>query len=254
MGLFTADEFCKKLIDIANNYRTLYVMGCFGAPMNDTNKKRYTTNHSYNKDPERKAMIMGASADTFGFDCVCLIKGVLWGWTGDTKAQYGGAKYASNGVPDVGTEEILKYCTGVSTDFNNIERGELVQMNGHVGVYVGDGNVVECSPAWKNKVQITKLTQRKWLKHGKMQWIEYGEVKPNEKPSETLKINDLIGITEDVDGYTTAADAIAHKQPPKVVYKKGNYYVYKKYVDSKGNTSYNISKEKYLPGAWVVLN
>lgn len=47
-------------------------------------------------------MINAASADTFGFDCVCLIKGVLWGWHGDKNAVYGGATYTSNGVPDIG--------------------------------------------------------------------------------------------------------------------------------------------------------
>ena len=71
--MMTAYEFVNKFKDIAENYKTLYVMGCFGAPMNDTNKKRYTTNNSYNKKAERKQMILDASDDTFGFDCVCLV-------------------------------------------------------------------------------------------------------------------------------------------------------------------------------------
>ena len=71
-------EFIAKLLDCCNNYKTLYVMGCFGAPLNKKNKERYTKNHPYNQKPERTAMIMSASNDTFGFDCVCLIKGILW--------------------------------------------------------------------------------------------------------------------------------------------------------------------------------
>ena len=70
-----------KAVDIAQHYKTLYVMGCFGAPMTAANKKRYTQNHSYNKAAARVAMINAATADTFGFDCVNLIKGILWGWT-----------------------------------------------------------------------------------------------------------------------------------------------------------------------------
>ena len=35
-------------------------------------------------------MINAASADTFGFDCVCLIKGLLWGWCGDKSKTYEG--------------------------------------------------------------------------------------------------------------------------------------------------------------------
>ena len=78
-----AQELVNKAKDIAKNYKTLYVMGCFGAPMNATNKKRYTSNYSYNKQASRVKMINSASSDTFGFDCVCLIKGILWGWNGD---------------------------------------------------------------------------------------------------------------------------------------------------------------------------
>lgn len=38
--VMTNIEFVKKLKDVATNYKTLYVMGCFGAPMNATNKTR----------------------------------------------------------------------------------------------------------------------------------------------------------------------------------------------------------------------
>ena len=33
-------ELANKLKDIAQNYKTLYVMGCFGAPMTAANKRR----------------------------------------------------------------------------------------------------------------------------------------------------------------------------------------------------------------------
>ena len=102
--MMKASELVGKAIDIAKNDKTLYVMGCFGAPLTTANKKRYTTNHSYNKAAARLKMINAASEDTFGFDCVCLIKGILWGWCGDKSKTYGGAKYASNGVPDIGAD------------------------------------------------------------------------------------------------------------------------------------------------------
>ena len=44
-----ADAFVKKAKDIANNYKTLYVLGCFGSPMTPANKKRYTTVVAYLK-------------------------------------------------------------------------------------------------------------------------------------------------------------------------------------------------------------
>lgn len=175
----TNKEFVKKLKDIANNYKTLYVMGCFGAPMTEANKTRYI-NHTYNKQTSRQKMIKAASADTFGFDCVCLIKGVLWGWNGDRYATYGGAKYTANGVPDISADSMITKCSELSTDFSKIEIGEAVWMSGHIGVYIGDGLAVECSPAWKNGVQITSCNcnkngynRRNWTKHGKLPYIEY---------------------------------------------------------------------------------
>jgi hypothetical protein len=65
-------ELVKKLKQVANNYKTLYVMGCFGAPMTESNKERYIKHHPYNQQPERTKMIRSASNDTFGFDCVNL--------------------------------------------------------------------------------------------------------------------------------------------------------------------------------------
>lgn len=32
MSKMTAKELVEKAVDIAKNYKTLYVMGCFGAP------------------------------------------------------------------------------------------------------------------------------------------------------------------------------------------------------------------------------
>ena len=126
----TNHELVEKCIDIAKNYKTLYVMGCFGAPMTAANKKRYINNGShnnYNAQSARKAMINAASADTFGFDCVCLIKGILWGWCGDKTKTYGGAGYAINGVPDIGADTMITKCKNVSTTgWADMEVGEAV--------------------------------------------------------------------------------------------------------------------------------
>ena len=171
-------ELANKAKKIATKYKTLYVLGCFGAPLNEANKKRYTTNYSYNA--KRKSIIYAASSNTFGFDCVCLIKGILWGWSGDVNAVYGGAKYASNGVPDIDANTMINVSKNVSTDFSKIEVGEAVWMPDHIGIYIGDGLAVECSPAWANKVQITACNctksgynRRNWTKHGKLPYITY---------------------------------------------------------------------------------
>ena len=180
MAIKTAVELANMCKKIATEYKTLYVMGCFGAPMTAKNKERYCTNHSYNKRPARTRMIKNATSDTFGFDCVCLIKGVLWGWSGSKHRIYGGAAYATNGVPDIGANTIIKKCNGISTDFSSVEIGELLWKAGHVGIYIDDGLAVERTPDWHDCVQITACNcdkegynRRDWTKHGKLPYVEY---------------------------------------------------------------------------------
>lgn len=187
----TGKELAAACLDVATNYKTLYVMGCFGAPMTESNKERYIKHHSYNQRSARTKMINAASAGVFGFDCVNLLKGLLWGWKGDAGATYGGAKYATNGVPDTNADGMIQLCKDVSTDFSKIQIGEAVWLKGHIGVYIGDGLAVECTPAWKNCVQVTTVrnlksgTGHKWTKHGKLPWITYGE-ETVQKPAETV--------------------------------------------------------------------
>lgn len=190
--------FVNKAKEIATKYKTLYVMGCFGAPMNDANKKRYINHHTYNQKPQRMQMIRNATADTFGFDCVCLIKGILWGWSGNVNDIYGGAKYGSNSVPDMSADGFFSYCQNKSTDFTSIQVGAAVWMSGHIGIYVGDGLVVECTPSFANKVQLTALgnvgnktgyPSRRWSKWGLIPWVNYkaGSASTEEKPVDKKK-------------------------------------------------------------------
>ena len=60
--------------------------------------------------------------------------------------------------------------------------GEAVWKSGHIGIYIGDGLAVECTPAWYDKVQITAVGNlggvtgynvRTWIKHGKLPWVDY---------------------------------------------------------------------------------
>lgn len=169
-----------EMLDLAATLPSLYVMGGIGAPAGyGNNRDRFTNNYPYNKG--RSAMIKNAPDNAFLFDCVCLGKAILWGWCGKTSAVYGGATYTSNGVPDFGTENAMSYCDNVSTDFSNIDIGEWLWLPGHVGYYVGNGKVIECTPMWSNGVQYTNITARKWQKHGKCIYIDYEEAKQMSK-------------------------------------------------------------------------
>lgn len=186
--------------------KSLYIMGCFGAPMNAKNKARYRKNNAYNKQPARQKKIDAATADTFGFDCVGLIKGILWGWNGDVNKTYGGAKYKSNGVPDTTADGMLKKCTDISSDFT-VEPavGEMVWMSGHVGIYIGGWLVIESTPIWKDGVQITACNhtvsgynKRNWSKHGKLPYVEYipePAPQPEPTPEPEIKVGDTVNFT-----------------------------------------------------------
>ena len=239
----TGAQLAARCKDLALNYKTLYVMGCFGAPMNAANKKRYCSNYDYNKAADRTAMIQAASADTFGFDCVCMIKGLLWGWNGDKAKTYGGATYKANDVPDIGADSMIKVCSDLSTDFSKIEVGEAVWVEGHIGVYIGDGLAVECTPKWDNKVQITACNcdrsgyhRRNWTKHGKLPYVSYTGEKDTpaveQKPAEdkpatgaVLKEGDIVTFTGKTH-YTNANAATGPACKPgkakvTAVYKPG---------------------------------
>lgn len=211
----TGKELATACLNVATNFKTLYVMGCFGAPMTASNKAKYIQHHDYNQKIARKKMINAASEDTFGFDCVCLIKGLLWDWNGGGDKIYGGATYATNGVPDIAADQMIAVCKDVSTDFSKIQIGEVVWMKGHVGVYIGDGLAVECTPAWDNCVQITAVHNigkksgyngRKWTKHGKLPYVTYdASAEPAVTTSKVDAVTSLPVLKKGIKGDTVKA-------------------------------------------------
>lgn len=183
--MMKVNDFIAGLKKAAES-KTLYIKGCFGSPMTAANKRRYTKNNIYNTSADRVKKINAASKDTFGFDCVCLIKGILWGWDGSATKTYGGAQYLSNGIPDVSADGIIKQCAIASGDFKNIVPGALLWMKGHVGVYIGDGLAIECTPIWKDGVQYSAVGNigkvdgyptRTWSLWGLLPWVDYTEEK-----------------------------------------------------------------------------
>lgn len=194
-------ELAKKVKDVAEHYKTLYIMGAIGQPLNESNKKFLIGLYQYNRD--KAAKINAASADTFGFDCVCFVKSVgYWGWSGDVGALYGGATYASNGMPDITVEALLDRCSGISSDFSKIPIGAFVENSGHCGIYIGGGLVVECNELHTDNVFISALGNRApingyptttWKRWGMLPNVEYvpaTDLKPNDKV--TLKEGALI--------------------------------------------------------------
>ena len=213
--LMTAAALCAKLEDITSHYKTAYMLGPWGWPATAKMIQRATTQGSNAKTNCQWLPQANAIKDKgFLFDCVGLIKGVLWGWDGDLSRTYGGAGYACNGVPDYDAKKMIDCCRDVSTDFSTIVDGEAVWMDGHIGVYVGSGVVVEATPKWRGGVQRSTLANtagtktrpgtagaRTWTKHGKLPWVDYA-AQETEKEDDDMTYYKTIN---DVPSYYRAA-------------------------------------------------
>ena len=190
-------EFINRLLKIVSNYKTIYAYGTWGQVLTNNVITNKTKQYSWWYTSSRQSMLKNlVGKGYYVFDCVGLIKAVLWGWVGNGTVN-GGAVYQSNNVPDVSANGMIEKCYDVSTNMNNITMGEVVWMDGHIGVYYQNGQVIECSPAFQNKVQITTLSQRQWKKHGKLPYISYsasflpprGYFKPGDSGANVEKID-----------------------------------------------------------------
>lgn len=175
------NDFLERIRQLPK-LKTLYVKGGWGAPLNDYNKKRVINAYDYNY--QRRAKIEAASADTFAFDCCGIVKSVLWGFCADPSKRNGGAQYKANGVPDLSEAGFLRVCTYVSNDWSKIIPGACLFMDGHMGVYIGDGKAVESTPIWADGCQFTRVNNitakgrgngRTWSKWGLIPYVDYKE-------------------------------------------------------------------------------
>ena len=110
-------------------------------------------------------------------DCIGLIKG--YGWL-DTKSMT--IKYATNGMPDYGADQMYQACKNAGTlnqDYGTISTmpeipGLMLWKSGHAGVYIGGGYAIEAMGTSKGVVK-TKVSDRNWQGWGKLPYIDYRE-------------------------------------------------------------------------------
>jgi hypothetical protein len=111
-------------------------------------------------------------------DCVGLVKGYLWcDSPSDTTPKY-------NAKQDVSANGMLEKCK-VKGDISTLPevKGVLVFMNGHVGVYIGNGYVIEARGHDYGVVK-TKLKNRAWKNWGYCPYIVYEKPEKKEEPKE----------------------------------------------------------------------
>lgn len=170
-----SSEFIERLKDAAQNHKTAYMWGTYGNKISKalitSKEKQYPNRYSEARKEYLESLI---PEDYWGFDCAGLIKGILWGWEGDLSKNRGGGSYKANNVPDTNVSGLRKRCSDLSSDFTTMAPAELVFMDGHVGVYIGDGRVIEATLGnGYDGVVETNLAGRGWVEHGKLDFIEY---------------------------------------------------------------------------------
>ena len=102
-------------------------------------------------------------------DCVGLIKGYLWCDSPDGYPKY-------NGAQDVAVDGLYRKCSrkGSITTLPEAPGVCVFMANmGHVGVYIGNGEVVEAMGHAYGVVR-TKVAGRGWAYWGMPEWIDYG--------------------------------------------------------------------------------
>ena len=186
--VYTVKQLIERLEKLVNTH-TVYATGAFGASIADfpDQLKRYRDNtlKACGATEAQKVVNAAKTSPCFAFDCIGMVEAIsAWEFAWDKNSVYGGTKYKANGVDEWGASKygMITHCEDVSTDFSKIVPGELLSLDGHVGIYIGNGMAVECTTAWNGNVQKVECWNvkktgrgRKWDRHGKMPWIDYSE-------------------------------------------------------------------------------
>lgn len=166
-------EYAKKCLELGDN--SVYVYGSYGNILTESfinSKHSQYPNINTNERTIRYKRL--ADGQHIGFDCVGLIKSFYWGG-------YGKPKYnAASDVSANGMYNAAKVRGNIDT-MDKTRTGLLVQMDGHIGIYIGNDEVIECtiSTAFAKQshglggVCKTKLSDRKWIHWLECPFIEY---------------------------------------------------------------------------------
>ena len=174
-----------------------YWYGTYGKPASaslyNSKKKQYPQYYLWKYDADYKGIKV--------HDCVGLIKGYIWSESPtDTAPKY-------NKEQDKSANGMKKACK-VRGKINTMPEnaGLLVFYNGHVGVYIGNGEVIEAR-GHKYGVVKTQLNKRGWKEWGECPYILYID-KPIEKPQITVRDWQLSAIADGFKFPEYGADGI----------------------------------------------
>ena len=146
-----------------------YVYGTYGAVLNDSALAAKVTQYP-DEVGEKEEFIRQHWLGVRTADCIGLIKGYAW-YNCDT----GQIEYRSNGVMDTGSDPMLDMATEKGTiDTMPDIPGIAVWKDGHIGVYVGDGQTIHAANT-ELGVIMTPLERSGWTHWLKIPYINYEE-------------------------------------------------------------------------------
>ena len=144
-----------------------YVWGTFGQTLTESllesKIRQYPDGVGSYESVIRSKWLGGRTAD-----CVGLIKG--YGWL-DTDSM--SIRYGTNGMPDIGADAMYRNAA-VKGPIGTIPEipGLAVWKSGHIGVYIGGGEVIEAMGTNYGVVK-TQLTDRNWTAWLEIPYIQY---------------------------------------------------------------------------------
>jgi cell wall-associated NlpC family hydrolase len=177
------NEMLVQFCEAALKKKSLYMWGTYGKLITSsliaTKAKQYPKNYSQTR---REFLLSHADGKTVGCDCAGLIKWALW-----TNCDINGKiKYDAN--TDRGTTGLYNAATqkGPMAVFPGTP-GLIVYKKGHVGVYVGNGYVIECTLGNRGdgivKTKLEAGAWTYWLKLPEITYIQPAVIPPKKRVS-----------------------------------------------------------------------
>lgn len=160
-----------------------YVWGTYGHVLDDAllsaKLEQYPTHVGNYEDFIRSNWLGGRTAD-----CIGLIKGYSW-----YDPATGHINYATNGMPDINAD-YMAHSVAEKGTIDTIPEipGLAVWRSGHIGIYIGNGKVVEAK-ATKIGVVETNLSDGTWTHWIKIPYINY--IEETTEPEEPEPIEPL---------------------------------------------------------------
>lgn len=154
--------------------------------------KQYPTHYKASRTSRYRADIEAKSVVA---DCIGGAKGYAWTGGGQAMLDAVGtdttisSKYGGNGCPDKGAGGMFNYAKSKGKAWGAIDTipevvGLAVHKDGHVGYYVGNGEVVEWRGFAYGCVK-TKLLDRSWLYWYELPFLDYGDTTSTANPAPT---------------------------------------------------------------------